>query len=71
MYKQQQLPVDAEYIAAKLHEMFPLISAEDIYATLNDEDIKRYLEITDNVTSDDDMKQLSLQKLIDDMFPYN
>lgn len=71
MYKQQQFPVDAEYIAAKLHEMFPLISAEDIYATLNDEDIKRYLEITDDMTFDDDMKQLSLQKLIDDMFPYN
>lgn len=71
MYKQQQFPVDAEYIAAKLHEMFPLISAEDIYATLNDEDIKRYLEITDDATLDDDMKQLSLQKLIDDMFPYN
>ena len=70
MYKQQQLPVDAEYIAAKLHEMFPLISVEDIYATLNDDDIKRYLEITDDDTLDDDMKQLSLQKLIDNMFPY-
>lgn len=70
MYKQQQLPVDAEYIATKLHEMFPLISAEDIYATLTDDDIKRYLEITDDDTLDDDMKQLSLQKLIDNMFPY-
>ena len=69
-YKQQQLPADAEYIAAKLHEMFPLISVEDIYATLTDEDIKRYLEITDDDTLDDDMKQLSLQKLIDNMFPY-
>lgn len=70
MYKQQQLPVDAEYIATKLHEMFPLISVEDIYATLTDDDIKRYLEITDDDTLDDDMKQLSLQKLIDNMFPY-
>lgn len=70
MYKQQQLPVDAEYIATKLHEMFPLISVEDIYATLIDDDIKRYLEITDDDTLDDDMKQLSLQKLIDNMFPY-
>lgn len=69
-YKQQQLPVDTEYIAAKLHEMFPLISAEDIYATLTDEDIKRYLEITNDDTLDDEMKQLSLQKLIDNMFPY-
>lgn len=69
-YKQQQLPVDAEYVAAKLHEMFPLVSVEDIYATLTDEDIKRYLEITDDDTLDDDMKQLSLQKLIDSMFPY-
>ena len=70
MYKQQQLPVDAEYIATKLHEMFPLISVEDIYATLTDDDIKRYLEITDDDTLDDDMKQLSLQKLIDNMFLY-
>lgn len=70
MYKQQQLPVDAEYIATKLHEMFPLISVEDIYATLTDDDIKRYLEITDDDTLDDNMKQLSLQKLIDNMFPY-
>ena len=69
-YKQQQLPVDAEYVAAKLHEMFPLVSVEDIYATLTDDDIKRYLEITDDVSLDDDMKQLSLQKLIDNMFPY-
>lgn len=69
-YKQQQLPVDAEYVAAKLHEMFPLVSVEDIYATLTDDDIKRYLEITDDDTLDDDMKQLSLQKLIDNMFPY-
>ena len=69
-YKQQQLPVDAEYVAAKLHEMFPLVSVEDIYATLTDDDIKRYLEITDGDTLDDDMKQLSLQKLIDSMFPY-
>ena len=69
-YKQQQLPVDAEYVAAKLHEMFPLVSVEDIYATLTDDDIKRYLEITDDDTLDDDMKQLSLQKLIDSMFPY-
>lgn len=69
-YKQQQLPVDAEYVAAKLHEMFPLVSVEDIYATLTDNDIKRYLEITDDVSLDDDMKQLSLQKLIDNMFPY-
>ena len=69
-YKQQQLPVDAEYVATKLHEMFPLISVEDIYATLTDEDIKRYLEIADDDTLDDDMKQLSLQKLIDNMFPY-
>lgn len=69
-YKQQQLPVDAEYVAAKLHEMFPLVSVEDIYATLTDDDIKRYLEITNNDTLDDDMKQLSLQKLIDNMFPY-
>lgn len=69
-YKQQQLPVDAEYVAAKLHEMFPLVSVEDIYATLTDNDIKRYLEITDDDTLDDDMKQLSLQKLIDNMFPY-
>lgn len=69
-YKQQQLPVDAEYVVAKLHEMFPLVSVEDIYATLTDDDIKRYLEITDDVSLDDDMKQLSLQKLIDNMFPY-
>lgn len=69
-YKQQQFPVDAEYVAAKLHEMFPLVSVEDIYATLTDDDIKRYLEITDDVSLDDDMKQLSLQKLIDNMFPY-
>lgn len=69
-YKQQQLPVDAEYVAAKLHEMFPLVSVEDIYATLTDDDIKRYLEITDDASLDDDMKQLSLQKLIDNMFPY-
>ena len=69
-YKQQQLPVDAEYVAAKLHEMFPLVSVEDIYATLTDNDIKHYLEITDDVSLDDDMKQLSLQKLIDNMFPY-
>lgn len=69
-YKQQQLPVDAEYVAAKLHEMFPLVSVEDIYATLTDDDIKRYLEIADDVSLDDDMKQLSLQKLIDNMFPY-
>lgn len=69
-YKQQQLPVDAEYVAAKLHEMFPLVSVEDIYATLTDDDIKRYLEITNDVSLDDDMKQLSLQKLIDNMFPY-
>lgn len=69
-YKQQQLPVDAEYAAAKLHEMFSLVSVEDIYATLTDDDIKRYLEITDDVSLDDDMKQLSLQKLIDNMFPY-
>lgn len=69
-YKQQQLPVDAEYVATKLHEMFPLVSVEDIYATLTDDDIKRYLEITDDDTLDDDMKQLSLQKLIDNMFPY-
>lgn len=69
-YKQQQLPVDAEYVAAKLHEMFPLVSVEDIYTTLTDDDIKRYLEITDDDTLDDDMKQLSLQKLIDNMFPY-
>ena len=71
MYKQQQYPVDAEYIAAALHEQFPLISAEDIYATLTDDDIRRYIEITDNVELDDDMKRLSLQKLIEDMFPYN
>lgn len=70
-YKQQQLPVDAEYVAAKLHEMFPLVSVEDIYATLTDDDIKRYLEITNDDTLDDDMKQLSLQKLIDNMFPYD
>lgn len=69
-YKQQQLPVDAEYVAAKLHEMFPLVSVEDIYATLTDGDIKHYLEITNDDTLDDDMKQLSLQKLIDNMFPY-
>ena len=69
-YKQQQLPVDAEYVAAKLHEMFPLVSVEDIYATLTDGDIKRYLEITNDASLDDDMKQLSLQKLIDNMFPY-
>ena len=69
-YKQQQLPVDAEYVAAKLHEMFPLVSVEDIYATLTDDDIKRYLEITNDASLDDDMKQLSLQKLIDNMFPY-
>ena len=69
-YKQQQFPVDAEYVAAKLHEMFPLVSVEDIYATLTDDDIKRYLEIADDVSLDDDMKQLSLQKLIDNMFPY-
>lgn len=69
-YKQQQLPVDAEYVAAKLHEMFPLVSVEDIYATLTDDDIKRYLEITNDDTLDDEMKQLSLQKLIDNMFPY-
>lgn len=69
-YKQQQFPVDAEYVAAKLHEMFPLVSVEDIYATLTDDDIKRYLEIANDVSLDDDMKQLSLQKLIDNMFPY-
>ena len=50
--------------------MFPLVSVEDIYATLTDDDIKRYLEIADDVSLDDDMKQLSLQKLIDNMFPY-
>ena len=70
VYKQQQLPVDVEYVAAKLHEEFPLISAEDIYATLTDDDIKRYLEITDDDTLDDETKQLSLQKLVENMFPY-
>lgn len=70
VYKQLSQPVDVELIAAKLHEFNPLIAVEDIYATLTDDDVRRYTEIVNDNTIDDETKELSLQSLLNSMFPY-
>ena len=70
VYKQLFQPVDIELIATKLHEFNPLIAVEDIYATLTDDDVRRYAEIVNDDTIDDETKELSLQSLLNNMFPY-